>query len=262
MAPRLLGQVAIVTGGSAGIGQETCFALARQGAHVVIVGRNRERLAETAARTGEAGAAHSVRALALALDVRSEPDMQEMAERTLEAFGKVDILISSAGILRASGAALRTVAQMPIRDWDEVLDINLRGTFLSNRAVLPAMVRQRKGDIVNLSSKSGKIGLAYDAPYCASKFAVIGLSESLAQEVGTYGVRVQVLLPGTFDTGVWSQTGPLPRPGDLPPATRVTDLILFMITLPPDARLVTPLIEPLAPYIGSGWRGSKGSGKG
>ena len=254
--PGLSGRVAIVTGASSGIGRAVCVELARAGAHIVVVGRDAQRLAAAAALVAEAGGGRS-QALVLSLDVRSEPDMQAMAERTLERFGRIDILVNSAGILRAPGATLRTVAGMPTREWDEVLDINLRGTFLSNRAVLPAMLAAGGGDILNLSSKSGKTGLAFDAPYCASKFGVMGLTESLAEEVRHDGVRVQVLSPGKFATEVLAQTGPMPQPEDIPPPERVAAAIRWMLEMPPDTRLLSPVIEPFERLGGAGWTAGK-----
>lgn len=248
----LSGRVAIVTGASSGIGRVTCTALARAGAHVVLVGRDELRLADTAALVASAGGGRS-ESLALALDVRSELDMQAMADRTLARFGRIDILVHSAGILRAPGATLRTTAQLSTEEWDEVLDINLRGTFLANRAVLPAMIAARSGDILNLTSKSGLRGIAFDAPYCASKFGVVGLTESIAEEARSAGVRVQALAPGKFATEVLQQMGPLPQPPDIPPPERVADTILWMLSMPPDTRLLIPVIEPFERLGGAGW---------
>ena len=257
-ASHLSGRVAIVTGASSGIGRATCVSLARAGAQVVAVGRSEVRLAETSAVVGAHGA---LPALALALDVRCESDMQRMAESTLERFGRIDILVNAAGILRAPGATLRMLAQLPVSEWDEVLDINLRGTFLANRAVLPSMIAARSGDILNISSKSGRAGIAFDAPYCASKFGVIGLTESVADEVRSFGVRVQVLSPGKFQTEVLQQTGPLPQPTDIPPPERVADAILWMLCMPADTRLLAPVIEPARQLGGAGWTGSPPSAK-
>ncbi|MBS0445534.1 MAG: SDR family NAD(P)-dependent oxidoreductase [Proteobacteria bacterium] len=252
----LVGRVAIVTGASSGIGRATCVALARRGAHVVAVGRHEARLAATGALVEEAGAGRST-ALLLALDVRSEADMQSMAARTLECYGRIDILVHSAGILRPAGATLRMAAHLDTPEWDEVLDINLRGTFLANRAVLPAMIAARSGDVLNLSSRSGRIGLAFDAPYCASKFGVHGLTEAVADEVRHAGVRVQVLAPGKFATEVLDQTGPMPQPEDIPPPERVADAICWMLAMPPDTRLLAPLIEPTQQLGGAGWMSGK-----
>ena len=185
-----------------------------------------------------------------------------MAARTLERWGRIDMLVNSAGLLRPATGGLQGIVQTPVEEWDEVIDINLKGTFLTNRAVLPAMIEQRGGDIVNLSSKSGRRGLAFDAPYCASKFGVIGLTEAIAEEVREYGVRVQVLLPSTFQTGVWSQAGPLPEPTGLPPPERVADAILFMLSMPADAVLPSPIVEPLGTSAESGWRGGASTSPG
>ena len=254
---RLLGRVAIVTGASSGIGRATCVALAQAGAQIVVVGRDAQRLAATAALVSQTGDGGRSAPLVLPLDVRCESDMQAMAERTLERFGRIDILVHSAGILRAPGATLRMTAHLPTAEWDEVLDINLRGTFLANRAVLPAMLAARSGDILNLSSKSGRAGIAFDAPYCASKFGVNGLSEALADEVRPFGVRVQVLAPGKFATEVLQQAGPLPQPADIPPPERVADVIRWMLSMPADTRLISPVVEPLERLGGAGWSASK-----
>jgi 3-oxoacyl-[acyl-carrier protein] reductase len=253
---RLADRVAIVTGASGGIGRATCAELARAGAQIVAVGRNEERLAATAALVREASGG-AARPLVLPLDMRSEADMRHMAEYTLDRFGRIDILVNAAGILRAAGAALRTVAQLPTADWDEVLDVNLRGTFLANRAVLPAMLAARGGDILNLSSKSGRAGIAFDAPYCTSKFGVIGLTEAIADEVRSSGVRVQVLLPGEFATEVLHQAGPLPRPADIPPPERVAHMIRWMLSMPADTRLLAPVFEQFRRGGGPGWGGGR-----
>jgi len=236
----LAGRIAIVTGAGGGIGRDTCVSLARAGAIPVLVGRDASRLAASAAAVAEAGVTAP---LTLSLDVRVESDMARMAAATLERHGRIDILVHAAGILRAAGATLRTVAQLSCPEWDEVVDTNLRGTYFANRAVLPAMLRAGRGDILNVSSKSGRQGIAFDAPYCASKFGVIGFSEALAEEVAGAGVRVQVMAPGRFATDVLRQTGPLPTPGGIPPGSRVADLILWMLAMPLDVRLTSPIIE-------------------
>jgi 3-oxoacyl-[acyl-carrier protein] reductase len=182
--------------------------------------------------------------IGLTLDVRREQDMEKMVRQTVTHFGQVDILITSAGILRARGSGPRLVAEMPTAEWDEVIETNLKGVFLSNHAVLPTMIRQRRGQIMNISSTSGRQGRAYDSAYCASKFGVIGLSEALAQEVLQYNIRVQVILPDAVDTPLWHQNGPIHRPAGALPASRVADLIVYLLTLPGDCVLVNPVIAP------------------
>jgi NAD(P)-dependent dehydrogenase (short-subunit alcohol dehydrogenase family) len=230
------GTVAIVTGATGGIGRATCLALADAGGTVVAVGRRAEELDALAEAVAECGG----EALKLCLDVRVEDDMEEMTRRTLERFGRVDVLVASAGMLRASQP--KVVADLPAAEWDLVIETNLRGVFLSNRAVVRAMVRQRRGAIINLSSTSGRRGLAYDSAYCASKFGVIGFSEALAEEVRPHGIKVQVVLPGAVDTGLWEQNAPLPRPREMLPAQRVADLILYLLDLPDDTTLLHPTI--------------------
>jgi len=170
--------------------------------------------------------------------------MEEMVRRTVAHFGQIDILITSAGILRAKGRGPRLVAEMPTSEWDEVIETNLKGVFLSNHAVLSTMIKQRRGQIVNISSTSGRQGRAYDSAYCASKFGVIGLSEALAQELLQYNIRVHVILPDAVDTPLWHQNGPIPRPVGALPASRVADLIVYLLTLPGDCVLVNPVIAP------------------
>jgi 3-oxoacyl-[acyl-carrier protein] reductase len=232
-------QVAIVTGATSGVGLATCRALSDAGSIVVAVGRNVEGLAAVVAEIEQRGG----EAISLRLDVRAEQDMAEMVQRTLQRYGRIDILVASAGVLR--GGRPQVVAEMPLAEWDLVIETNLKGVFLSNRAVLPTMLKQRRGTIINLSSTSGRQGLAYDSAYCASKFGVMGFSEALAEEVRPHGVKVQVVLPGPVDTAIWRQNEPLPRPGHLLPPERVADLILYLLTLPEDTVLANTTVVPL-----------------
>ena len=245
MSGRLAGRIAIVTGGSSGIGRAGCVALAEEGARVVVVGRSPERIRGTLdlLRAKGGGDGH----LGLPLDVRREGDMAEMARRTLDAFGRIDILVASAGIsLGTSSLGGRAaVADLPVRAWDEIIDTNLRGMFLADRAVLPAMIARGRGDVVNVSSSLGTTaGWAYASAYCASKFAVMGFSEALAEEVRPHGVRVQVLVPDAVDT-------PMLRRSHLAVVTALTPeevarLLVRMVTAPEDTVLVDPLIAPFS----------------
>jgi NAD(P)-dependent dehydrogenase (short-subunit alcohol dehydrogenase family) len=250
----LRGQVAVVTGGSVGIGRATCVALGAAGAHVVIVGRNRTRIDEALREIGHD--AH----LGLTLDVRSEADMDALPRAVLDRFGRLDVLVAAAGILRPPGSSLKTLVQTPLDEWDVVVGTNLRGMFLSNRAVLPAMIAQRSGQIVNVSSTSGRKAYAFDTAYCASKYGIIGLTEALADEVRPYGVRVQAVLPGAIETPMWEQNGPLRRPHYALPPERVADVILYMLGLPEDAMLANTMIEPVGRPAQAGWRAAGAEG--
>lgn len=229
-------KVVIITGAAGGIGAATARLLAGRGCKLVLVDRSAEALQAIADEVG---------AIALPSDVTSEQDMTRMAEVTLEAHGRIDVLIAGAGILRTSGTPQK-VADTAFADWKRVLDVNLTGTFLSNRAVLPAMLAQKLGDIVNISSVSGKQGRAFDGPYAASKFGIVGLSESLAEEVQREGVRVQCLLPDAVDTTIWDQSGGLAlKPRLMLAPESVASFIAYLVTLPRDTFLLNPVVAPV-----------------
>ncbi|GIX45852.1 MAG: short-chain dehydrogenase [Candidatus Tectimicrobiota bacterium] len=246
-APRLNGQVTVVTGGSSGIGRAACLALVRAGSRVVVVGKTPHRVAETVAVLAQAGGSEAV--LGLTLDVCSAQDMAHMVEQTLARFGRLDALVACAGIGRARGAQRLLpypVAQLPVAEWDEVIATNLTGVFVSNRAVLPTMMQQRRGIIINVASaRGGQFGSPYAAAYCASKFGVVGFSHALAAEVSAYGIKVLTLLPDATAT-------PLLGPADatrwgkpLAPE-RVGEVICDLLALPQDVLLLDPIVTALA----------------
>ncbi len=238
----LSGQTAIVTGGASGIGRAVSLGLARLGIEVAIVDLNEQLLKETAQEVKRLTG--SPEPLILNKDIRRETDMEDMARVTLEKFGSIDILVHSAAILRGKGSGPKMMVDVEAAEWDEVVGTNLKGTFLCNRAVLPAMIKQRRGQIINISSTSGLRGRALDSVYCASKFGVMGLSQALAEEVRPYGIRVQVVAPDAIDTPMWDQNGPIRPPGDSLPPSRVADLIAYMVALPLDAVLGDVVIAP------------------
>lgn len=238
-SPALLqGRVALITGGSAGIGLAIAARLRDLGATVVLIGRDPTRLAQAVQSLD------SVAVTGWPLDVTQESDMNVMAARAQSEFERIDILIACAGLLRARAGVVTRLHETPLADWNRVLDANLCGTFLSNRAVLPVMIAQRQGQIINVASTSARRGHAYDSAYCASKFAVIGLSQALAEEVRSHGVRVQVILPGAIETPIWAQNGPIPPPRDVLPVERVTRAVVAMLLLPQDTVWPEVVIEP------------------
>ncbi len=243
MNSNLTDKVTIITGGSSGIGKACANLLASQDCKVVLVDINQEKLKGTIEEL-QKNIDNPANIFSLELNVCNEADMQEMANQTLAKFGRIDCLIASAGILRI-GNNLKTVIDTPLSEWEAILQTNLTGTFLSNQAVLSAMIAQKQGDIVNISSVSGRQGRAFDAAYCASKFGIIGFSESLAEEVSAYGIRVQTILPDAVDTPLWDQNGPqsMRATAALPPE-RVAQLILHLITLPRDAFMLNTVIAP------------------
>jgi 3-oxoacyl-[acyl-carrier protein] reductase len=234
------GSVAIITGAASGIGRATAHTLAQAGAMVVVVDRSRDALHEVASALARQG--HEP--MSVAADVRRADEVAQMVDRVVQRFGRVDTLIASAGILRSAGGAPRPLASMTVAEWTEVIDVNLTGTFLCNRAVLRPMVAQRHGQIINIASLSGRIGRALDSAYSASKAGVIGLTESLRAEVASRGVRVAALVPDVVDTPLWRQNGPIPRPKEILPVERVAETLLTLLSLPGDLALVDPVLAP------------------
>lgn len=247
----LAGKVVVITGGTAGIGHAVAKALAPTGASLVLIGRSTERARDAAQSVASAMRGGDV--VGWAFDVRDEEDMSRMATMTLERFGRIDMLVAAAGVLRVRAGHLRTAIDTPVEEWDEILDINLKGTYLSNRAVLPAMIRQRAGVIINVSSTSGRRGYAFDSAYCASKFGVIGLSQALAEEVRHHGVRVETVLPGAIDTQMWDQNGPIPKPTDRVSAREVARLVVVLASMPADTVCPEMVIEPLKRHEPPRW---------
>jgi NAD(P)-dependent dehydrogenase (short-subunit alcohol dehydrogenase family) len=188
--------------------------------------------------------------LALRLDVTEPQDMVSMATQTLQRFGRIDLLVSSAGLgKRADSERVMPVptAELPLEEWKEVLNVNLTGTFLSNRAVLPAMRAQGSGQIINVGSSMtphGMRGTPYAPAYCASKFAMAGLTEAIAAEEAGHGIRAQVIFPGPVETPLVDQTL-LARPfGGAVRAEHFADVVVFMARQPFDAVMVHPHALP------------------
>lgn len=193
MKPLSSDNVAIITGASSGIGRATALALAERGSGLCLIARSVAALDHVASESKLRGAAD---VLCSECDVREESAVENAVGSALDHFGRIDILINSAG-LSLNGE----VEGYSLDDWRTVLDTNLTGTFLTCRAVLPVMKRQGGGQIINISSGAGRNGIKLMAAYCASKFGVVGFTESLALEVRNLNIRVSVLLPGSVATG-------------------------------------------------------------
>ena len=192
MSDGLANKVAVITGASSGLGRATALALAARGARLSLLARSQEALAQVAEQAMAAGAGETA---FYPCDVRDETAVGQSVTATLERFGRLDVLINSAG-LSLNGE----VDGYALEDWRTVIETNLTGTFLTCRAVLPQMKRQRAGEIINISSGAGRNGIKQMAAYCASKFGVIGFTESLALEVRNHNIRVSTLLPGSVAT--------------------------------------------------------------
>lgn len=190
---RLQDRVALVTGGGSGIGRAVCLRFAQEGAHVIAADWHEDRAQETAALVEAAGgAAHGVRA-----DVSREDDVAALVDAAQLRFGPVDILVNNAAI--SDGDDIRTIS---VEQWDRNLAVVLRSVFLCTKAVLPGMIAQRRGSVVNIASVNGQAALGGE-PYSAAKAGVINLTKNLAVKYGAYGVRANVIAPGTVETPIW-----------------------------------------------------------
>lgn len=245
---RLEGKTVVVTGGGSGIGRAVCLKLSSDGMNVVAVDMKEAAASSTVKEIESARPGSSI---GLALNVRSESDMDGMVKAVCERFGNVDLLVHCAGILRASGSGPKMLTQMSAAEWDQVVETNLKGTFLCNRAVASRMIVQKSGQIINISSVSGMQGRAFDSAYCASKFGIVGLSESLAEELRQYGIKVQLVLPDAVDTGLWEQNGPIKAPAYALRPDRVADLIRFIAGQPEEAVFGGTVIAPFGAVRGS-----------
>ena len=185
---KLKDRVAIVTGAAEGIGKAIAVAFAGEGAKVVIADINYELAKETTAEIG--GDVMAVKA-----DVTKWDEVTAMIKQTVEKFGRVDILVNNAGVVRKGW-----VKDLPEEVWDEVLTINLKGTFLCSKAVLPTMIEQQYGRIITISSIAGKQGEAAGSAYCSSKFGQIGFTQALALEVARDNITVNAICPGPIPT--------------------------------------------------------------
>lgn len=200
-------KVAIVTGASRGIGRAIALELAKQGASVCFTYLKNEDLASELVKEIEA---KGVKALAIKADIKDFNSAKELIKKTIDNFGQLDILINNAGIIRD-----KALMMMSEEDWREVIDTNLTGVFNVSRAAIVTFLKQKKGDIINISSVSGLIGLPRQTNYSASKAGVIGFTKALAKETGPFGVRVNAIAAGFIDTDMTKDLKPELKEGML-----------------------------------------------
>ena len=222
------GQVAIVTGAGRGIGHAIATAMAREGATVVLAARTRQQLAATAAAIRESGGT----ALAIPTDVTQDAAVEAMVEQAIAELGRVDALVTAAG-----AASFGPVVSSKPADWDAILAVNLRAVIVCCHAVLPVMIRQRRGTIINVASVAAQRAIPGAAVYTATKAGVVGFSRVLAEELRAEGVRVGVLVPGAVDTPLWDTIPNSPDRSRMLRPEDVARAAVLMASLPPGAAL-------------------------
>jgi 3-oxoacyl-[acyl-carrier protein] reductase len=191
-------KVAIITGASSGIGRAIAACLAAEGVYIAGVSRNKEKVAEA---LDEIRTRYGVECLPLRADVSQENDVDAMVTQALEKFGRIDVLVNNAGV-----GFFGRVVDSKAEEWEKTIDINLKGVYLCSKAVLPRMIERKSGTIINISSVCGLRGNAGCAIYCASKFGIVGFTESLAHEAKPFNVSVSAVCPHAVDTEFGGRT--------------------------------------------------------
>ncbi len=190
----LTGKVAVVTGGGSGLGYANALGFAKKGADIAIIDLNLESAHHAAKEVQKLGR----RALALKADVGCLDDVKRSVKNTIDAYGRIDILLNSAGIGRVEGPA-ENVSE---KDWDDTIRVNLKGTFLYCQIVGREMIRRKKGKIISMASTDGQMGVPGEVSYCASKGGVIALTRTLAVEWAKYNINVNAIAPCDFETPI------------------------------------------------------------
>ncbi len=191
MSQKLAGSVCLITGATAGIGKASAFALASEGANLILIARREHRLNELVETIQSAGG----RAVAIVGDVRDEQTAIRAISTAKEQFGTLNILINNVGI-----GNYKNLIDTSAEEYDEMMDSNVRSTFLFTRHAVPLMIEQKSGTIIMISSMAGIYGFAGEAVYCATKFAQVGFAQALDKELRPHGIKVGVICPGGVKT--------------------------------------------------------------
>jgi NADP-dependent 3-hydroxy acid dehydrogenase YdfG len=244
MAGKLTGMTALVTGASAGIGWASALALAGEGANVVLTARRQGRLDELARSVRAAGG----QAVTVAGDARDEETARRCVDAALDSYGKIDILINNAGV-----GNYKNIVETSADDYDEMMDSNVRSTFLFTRHAVPSMVERGAGTILMISSMAGVYGFPGEAVYCATKFAQVGFAQALDKELRPHGIKVGVICPGgvktEFALGKGRTVESVAQSSMLDPED-VAGAVLLACTQAPGSRIIEiqmrTMAEPLA----------------
>ncbi len=240
MAGRLQNSVALITGASAGIGQACARALLREGASLVLTARRQHRLEQLVAEAKQFGA----RALFVIGDAREEDTARRTVEQAVQSFGRIDILINNAGV-----GNYKNLVDSSADDYDEMMDSNMRSTFLFTRHTVPVMIKQRAGIVLMISSMAGVYGFAGEAAYCATKFAQVGFAQGLDKELRPHGIKVGTINPGGVKTEFAIGKGRTEEgveQSNMLEAEDVAQAVLFACTQPPGSRIIQIQMRTMA----------------
>ncbi len=225
---KLMEKVAIITGAGKGIGRSIALAFAEEGANVVIVSRDQSEIDKVA----KEATGFKVRALGIKADVSREREVENMVSKTLAEFKNIDILVNNAGV----PGPTEFITQIQVEDWDNTIDINLRGLFLCSRAVLPHMIKRKRGNIINISSGAGRrrkedsfLSPTRSLVYSVSKFGVEGFTLALAAQVNKFNINVNSLDPGPTDTRFHAAAPPEKR-ALMRKAEDIRKVAVFLVT--------------------------------
>jgi len=236
----LAGKVAIVTGAGSGIGKAVSLLLSRSGSRVVLAARNESRLSAVREEIENGGG----EAMVVATDLTRDEELERLVNRAVEKWDSVDYLINNAGWGKHV-----PVVKAKIKDWDETLQVNLRAPMILTKLVLPTLIQKGGGAIVNIASIAAKMGGANAAVYTASKFGLLGFTQSLYEEVREYGIKVAAILPGFVDTPLIPTTAKMDRSKMIRPED-VAEAVLFVLNSSPACCPVEITIRPQrTPYL-------------
>ena len=217
---------ALITGGGRGIGRATCVAFAKEGYNIVAVAQTQANVEETCRLCAETG----VETLALTGDVSDEASVADFMAAADGRFGQIDVLVNCAGVL-----VIAPLAETSVADFDRLMDVNFRGTLLCIKAVLPQMMARKSGTIINVASNSGTKPIVNQSAYCASKYAVVGLSRTLSLEMRDYNVRVSAICPGGVATDMTLSGRPDWSPEMLMGPEDVAEMAVYLAGMSPRA---------------------------
>ncbi|HXJ90362.1 MAG TPA: SDR family oxidoreductase [Candidatus Binatia bacterium] len=240
MAGRLQNKVAVITGASAGIGQACARTLMREGASLVLTARRKNRMEELASEAKQLGSS----AVIVVGDAREEQTARRTAEEAVRAFGRIDILINNAGM-----GNYKNLVDTSAEEYGEMMDANMRSTFLFSRHVVPVMIKQKSGLVLMISSMAGVYGFAGEAAYCATKFAQVGFAQGLDKELRSHGIKVGTINPGgvktEFALGKGRTEKSVAESGMLE-AQDVAEAVLFACTQSPGSRIIQIQMRTMA----------------